>query len=267
MIESVEIVDNTNTPIGYLPELESFRNGTKFEFKPGVNIIIGENGSGKTTLMKLMKAYLMVNVRTIGRGLFNTVLSECHKGGGIDNEGFTDGAIVKADYGRQVFNYAKIDSGIDAEVAASDDAIGLGEVLSSHMLSTGQSNGSMLAGMFDAAFKLPKSKLRFDYRSVMDKYGYKDRMEYIEENTIEGDEYTFLIDEPDASIDINGIMDLYSIFSFHKEKCQIIAVLHNPLLISALSRLDNVNFIEMSEGYRNKIDVSVDNILGVNNKK
>ena len=266
MIESVEIVDNTNTPIGYLPELENFRNGVKFEFKPGVNIIIGENGSGKTTLMNLIRAYLMVNVRTIGRGLFNTVLSKCHRGG-LDCEGFTDGAIVKADYGRQVFNYTKIDSGIDADVTASDEAIGLGEVLSQHMLSTGQSNNSMLAGMFDAAFKLPKSKLRFDYRTVMDYYGYKDRMKYIEDNTIEGDEYTFLIDEPDASIDINGIMDLYSIFSFHKDECQIIAVLHNPLLISSLSRLDNVNFIEMSAGYRSKVDVSVDTILGLNNKK
>lgn len=43
MIESVEIVDNTNTPIGYLPELENFRNGTKFKFNPGVNIIIDVN--------------------------------------------------------------------------------------------------------------------------------------------------------------------------------------------------------------------------------
>lgn len=266
MIESVEIVDNTNTPIGYLPELENFRNGTKFEFKPGVNIIIGENGSGKTTLMNLIRAYLMVNVRTIGSGMFNTVLGKCHRGG-LDSEGFTGGVIVKADYGRQVFNYTKIDSGIDVDVTASDEAIGFGEVLSQHMLSTGQSNNSMLAGMFDVAFSLPKSKLRFDYRTVMDYYGYKDRMKYIEDNTIEGDEYTFLIDEPDASIDINGIMDLYSIFSFHKDECQIIAVLHNPLLISSLSRLDNVNFIEMSAGYRSKVDVSVDTILGVNNKK
>ena len=36
---------------------------------------------------------------------------------------------------------------------------------------------------------------------------------------------------------------------FHKPHTQIIAVVHNPLLICALSKNPEVNFIEMTRGY------------------
>lgn len=66
-------------------------------------------------------------------------------------------------------------------------------------------------------------------------------------------EYTILMDEPDRNLDIDNIMDLYNVLSFHKPQTQIIAVIHNPALIYKLSRLDCVNFIEMTKGYLKKI--------------
>lgn len=48
-------------------------------------------------------------------------------------------------------------------------------------------------------------------------------------------------------------MDLYKVLSFHKPQTQIIAVIHNPALIYKLSKLDCVNFIEMTKGYLKKI--------------
>lgn len=66
-------------------------------------------------------------------------------------------------------------------------------------------------------------------------------------------EYTILMDEPDRNLDIDNIMDLYKVLSFHKPQTQIIAVIHNPALIYKLSKLDCVNFIEMTKGYLKKI--------------
>lgn len=51
MIQSIEIKNNENLPINYVSDLDSFRNGIKYEFKKGINIIVGKNGSGKSTLL------------------------------------------------------------------------------------------------------------------------------------------------------------------------------------------------------------------------
>lgn len=72
-------------------------------------------------------------------------------------------------------------------------------------------------------------------------------------------EYTVLMDEPDRNLDIDNIMQIYNVLSFHKPQTQIIAIVHNPALIYKLSKLDCVNFIEMTEGYLNKTCTFVSN--------
>ena len=39
MIEKVKIIENKNTPLSYLPDVECFGNGVEFNFKNGVNIV------------------------------------------------------------------------------------------------------------------------------------------------------------------------------------------------------------------------------------
>ena len=72
-------------------------------------------------------------------------------------------------------------------------------------------------------------------------------------------EYTVLMDEPDRNLDIDNIMQIYNVLSFHKPQTQIIAIVHNPALIYKLSKLDCVNFIEMAEGYLSKTCIFVSN--------
>lgn len=57
----------------------------------------------------------------------------------------------------------------------------------------------------------------------------------------------------------DNIMQIYNVLSFHKPQTQIIAIVHNPALIYKLSKLDCVNFIEMTEGYLNKTCTFVSN--------
>ena len=47
-------------------------------------------------------------------------------------------------------------------------------------------------------------------------------------------EYTVLMDEPDRNLDIDNIMQIYNVLSFHKPQTQIIAIIHNPALIYKL---------------------------------
>lgn len=88
-------------------------------------------------------------------------------------------------------------------------------------------------------------------------------LKYYEKNRItltkSSFEYTVLMDEPDRNLDIDNIMQIYNVLSFHKPQTQIIAIVHNPALIYKLSKLDCVNFIEMTEGYLNKTCTFVSN--------
>ena len=53
MIEKVKIIENKNTPLSYLPDVECFGNGVEFNFKNGVNVIIGPNGCGTVSYTHL----------------------------------------------------------------------------------------------------------------------------------------------------------------------------------------------------------------------
>lgn len=57
----------------------------------------------------------------------------------------------------------------------------------------------------------------------------------------------------DKFVDMPKCMADKKVLSFHKPQTQIIAVIHNPALIYKLSKLDCVNFIEMTKGYLKKI--------------
>lgn len=74
----------------------------------------------------------------------------------------------------------------------------------------------------------------------------------VHEDEVRDDDYGVTL--PNGTIErIDNIMDLYKVLSFHKPQTQIIAVIHNPALIYKLSKLDCVNFIEMTKGYLKKI--------------
>ena len=64
MIKSVIIDDNKNLPIEYSYKLESLKNGTRFDFINGTNIIIGKNGAGKSTLLKIWLLIFYVKILT-----------------------------------------------------------------------------------------------------------------------------------------------------------------------------------------------------------
>lgn len=247
MIRKVVITDNENTPIHYLSELPAFKNGTVYEFKEGVNIIVGTNGCGKTTLMKLIEAYALVDKEECSTGMYNGNINRLFKRL-VENEELLDGASVYADYAKNIFRLCHKGEKGDDDVMNSFDHFG--EFYMQVHSSTGEGIVIALNAMFKRMFSAD-AKLTFDYDRVgaeRPAYG-----KYIEAHKVDGDEWTILMDEPDRNLDIENVGQIKGVLSFHKPQTQVIAVVHNPLLICALSKNPEINIIEMTEGYVEKV--------------
>lgn len=264
MIKSVEVVDNKKTPLFYLDKVPAFKNGAKFEFKNGVNIIIGKNGCGKTSLMKLISMFMLCDDSSYSRiksqMLFNPDLFKSS----YDDESdmLLDGVKIHSDYCGVVYNYI-------THGAMSDDSIfenigNFSNYVNNSRSSTGEGMINSFSHLLNVAFsnkdvQFPFQKLEEKKKSVNDfwKKRIDSLLNYYKENsfkiTEKEFEYTFLLDEPDRNLDISNIGQIYTILSNRKPMTQLICVIHNPILIYKLSKLRKIHFIEMTDGYLDEI--------------
>lgn len=255
MVTKVIIKDNENCPIEYISELKNFKNGKEYEFKEGVNIIVGENGCGKTTLLKLIQTYLLVDLSECSKSYCNCNINKLFPSI-IDHSRMLDGVEVFADYQRNTFRLCHKGERRHNDEVFEDD-ISTSEFLSQNWSSTGEGVLASMDSMFKRMFR-KGANLTFDYLQFKD--NYMPYMKYIHDHVIEGDEWTILMDEPDRNLSIDNIAQVEGILNFHKPHTQIIAVIHNPLIIYALSKNPDVNFIEMTKGYVKKIVREVNRI-------
>lgn len=261
MIGKVKITDNTRLPkkYRYAADLSAFANGKEYDFRPGINIVIGRNGCGKSTLLNIIKAYMWCSktwVSKIPREAFKFPQLWDDKTGEV-----LDGMQIQSDYAGVVYNY------IPSKEMDSDDILSSGDRAFLYMdggsSSTGEQQIQSLGYLFDAAFRNNDVTFpvhQFVSNGAMNDY-WKPRfvnlMSYYKRNRLQVSkdtfEYTFLLDEPDRNLDIDNIDSIYEILSYRKEMTQIVAVVHNPILIYKLSKLKHINFVEMSDGYLDSI--------------
>lgn len=270
MIQSVKIKDNKNIPLEYASELDSFSNGTEYKFKKGINIIIGKNGCGKSTLIKLISMFTLCEKSMCSKLPYNILqLRNLFPIAIQDNGHIKDGIEIKSDYLGVVYNYfiaKELDN--DSILSSSHNLYSYMDSMSS---STGEGMTSMLYRLFDYSFKnknihFPINEIKENVEKVNEYWAnnLKQLLDYYEQNRIKIDKkdfaYTFLLDEPDRNLDISRIGELYNILSYQKEYTQLICVIHNPILIYKLSKLDYINFIEMSPDYLNEVKKVFENL-------
>ena len=255
MVTKVIIRDNKKSPIRYISKLNNFKNGKEYEFKTGVNIIVGENGCGKTTLLKLIKKYMLVDYTECSKGLYNSNINSLFNG--LNQEDICDGIDVYSDYTKNVFRLSHPDEKSGEEAMESFNSF------KTLFVQKHSSTGEGVLAAINSLFRYmlsSEAKLTFDYKQFEETYpSYYD---YVKNHKIDcDDEYTILMDEPDRNLSLENILQIKDILSFHKPQTQIIAVVHNPILIYTLSKIKDINFIEMSKGYINKINKQIENLI------
>ena len=257
MVYKVVIKDNKKSPIRYLPDLDNFQNGKEYVFKPGVNIIVGENGCGKTTLMNLIREYLMVDYMYCDKGEYRCNINRLYESALSDKRDLLDGVDVYADYQKNTFRLSH--AGEKEQSQALKTFEDFGTMFNQKRSSTGESVLVAVNSLFNYMFR-KGAKLTFDYSQFKesDPLYWKYVKSHQQESS---DEWTILMDEPDRNLDIENIDQIKGILSFHKEQTQMIAVVHNPLLIYNLSKKKSINIIEMTDGYVDKVKKLVNNLV------
>lgn len=266
MITSVKIKDNTKTPFEYVSDIEAFENGKKFIFKPGVNVIVGKNGSGKSTLLNIISMYALCE-----KSMCSEIPIEALDFPPIfddDDDKVLDGIDISSDYAGKVFRL------LPSAEMNRDSILKNISNLDLYVNNIRKSYGEKVVLSLESLFNLMFSQKDYTF-PIQDLVEYKKKsnafwikridnlLKYYKRNRIaltkSSFEYTVLMDEPDRNLDIDNIMQIYNVLSFHKPQTQIIAIVHNPALIYKLSKLDCVNFIEMTEGYLSKTCIFMSN--------
>jgi ABC-type lipoprotein export system ATPase subunit len=221
-------------------------------------VIVGKNGSGKSTLLNMISKYMLCEKK-----MCSELPSEALDFLDIfDDDKVFDGISIKSDYIGKVFHLLQQTEMRKNDIL--DNINNLSLYMNGASRSSGEKNLHAMNSLFDFVFNqdeytFPIQKL-MEFKKKSNEFWVNridNLLKYYKDNRVvlmEKDfEYTILMDEPDRNLDIDNIMDLYNVLSFHKPQTQIIAVIHNPALIYKLSKLDHVNFIEMTKGYLKKV--------------
>lgn len=271
MINSVSIKNIIKAPLGYLGSVPALKEGTTIDFKPGVNIIVGENGCGKSTLLNLIRIYTLCKENEYSKMANNSMHTLCSWA-----DTFNDGIDVFADYELVVFNMILFDSSTtdDMKMCSFEN---FAQTFHSMNSSTGEQLLYAIQKLFkimfskDTNLKFPIDELNQYIENTTGERAicYQKMLDYYKSHTIKPDEksrnpITVIMDEPDRNLSVQNLIEIYKILSNPREDIQLIVTLHNPILISKLSKLEYVNVIEMTPNYIQNINNFIeDNWSGI----
>lgn len=272
MIYSLKINDFKKIPYGYLGKLKYFSRHKKIEFKPGINLIIGPNGSGKSTLLKLIQFYFGELDNRVPSAPEWFHLNQYDTKLGEDKPKFYEGVDIVASYDTPVFSLH------DTNHSKDDSSFFDIETIVNKMDSNHKSEGEKRKFIFNRFFGICYEQLeetkpgkRFDKRYQNPKELFGKRLansnhlwadvlakqnEWYDKNNRKDDIPTFILDEPEANMDMSSCIDLGKMFAelSANKKVQYLMVLHDPYMIKKIKDTNNANIIELYPGYIDTID-------------
>ena len=265
MINKVRLIETPKHAFNYLsdcPNNNQVRTLRKrleegIEFTPGINILIGENGCGKSTVMNVICSANRIEHSFIPTPDHpeSTTITEL-------NELF-DSFEVIGDYRLPVFNLYRMfeDKKLVGTPGTVMDSLDNAKLfVAGKEESKGQNVMGDINQLMDWMFN--RSSECYPVLHYINQYKeegyYKEEVEKLtssfQRNSLKSEDiFTILMDEPDQGLDIGNLEEIYGMVSYDKPQTQLIAVIHNPVLIYKLSKLDYVNIIEMSKDYLNKV--------------
>ena len=214
MIKNIIINDNKNLPLKYSYKL--FKNGTRFDFTNGINIIIGKNGSGKTTLLKNIATYLLCNDRYYSKLPNLSIFGEALRLDNLfDGTQLKDGMKLNCDYAGVVYNYIPCNSQPNStDINIVSNFIECGDK------SDGERIKYEIYSLFELAFS--NKNIQFPIKEIISqrdqsndywKERFTNLLKYYKSNSFTPTQddfaYTFLIDEPDRNLGITHLYCLY----------------------------------------------------------
>lgn len=237
-------------PLSYYHYLDVLNDNT-INFKKGVNIVVGDNGSGKSTLIKALRYATFCIDSKVSR-LPNNVFCNSR----LDEILSLGRQIaVKADYRYNTYNVCGFDELSYGETCQPTSVESCMKLYNKRSMSSGQDRYKNLEDTIFAMFGDADRSVKFDTSDQEIGRFDGDNITQLKlllcRNQQDCDPMmvTMLMDEPDRGLDLNNLQMLYDILSSPRDDVQIIAAVHNVALLYRLSKLPNINFIELTKEY------------------
>ena len=250
MIKSLKI--NLSKNLGDFYYLKNIKNfPLEYEFKDGLNIIIGSNGSGKSSIIKILQQLTFCN---------------------------TDDGLPRMQKGLRLPRQLRIFEETDGFDLTNDWRFPTAILLRSEQLETAgfdfinpelcaqKMEGGSLSDGENQAYSMRHFVMRYseyikdyDLESIIKNTNAESTIhlrKYIKTHAYDqmsdSMHSSILMDEPDKGLDVILLKALYGMLKTDKKDIQIIAVVHNPFLIHLLSGFSNV--IETSPNYMKLVE-------------
>lgn len=280
MIESISFKPLSELPetgVPYMLKLPAIA-GKTFEFKPGINLIVGRNACGKTSLLEVIRKMTFTDEKLFS---FFGYQGDAFKAHDTADELFPYVTMI-GDYTKAIFNARTANEVTQA--TWEEDGMTIQQTLYGHRRSKSQMQNDAFklalvslihstdekyngGRVNDAKDFVANVKNKLDPKKVNSLYGekYKVIQDYYDKNHKDGKDYTLLVDELDSGADANTIIDIMTILTGNaplKFDIQIIAPVHNFILINRAVRMieqgaQGIHIIEMTDGYLKEVDFAV----------
>ncbi len=261
MIHQLIIRDPAHTPIPHWPQVAFLRGRQSIEFKPGLNVVIGDNGSGKSTLITALATLLHCRQENWPRVTTESLLAFNRP------NGLADGLLLEHDGAPARYMGTDHDVGLtpDAKfIRATSSVLDTRrlEIKALNRMSSGQATLVQLGRFMRAEPKKVRTSIKERDRLPSEMQVVYDVATESLTNVVKRrgalKEPVVLLDEPDISMDFaKQALVWKQIRQLAESYTQVIVASHSPFAVKA----PGAHYIETAPGYLDRAREGLQSLL------